>query len=277
MARTVADAAALLTVLAAVDPEDEAAKASAGKAQDYMRALDPNGLKGARLGVLRKYAGESVKVDALFADALKVLKEAGAEIIDPVEVDSLGKFEDKEFQVLLYELKADLPKYFAWFGPTSPLKTLADAIEFNNQHAAEEMPYFGQEVFLQADKKGPLTSDEYMKALADCRRYSRDEGIDATMSKQKLDAIICPTGTAAWPIDLVNGDGGYASSSTLAAVAGYPHITLPMGYVLGMPVGISFFGRAWSEASLIKYAYAYEQRTKWRRAPKFLRTVDVKA
>jgi amidase len=277
MARTVADAAALLSVLAAVDPEDEAAKASSGKAQDYLRVLDPNGLKGARLGVLRKYAGESIKVDALFADALKVMKEAGAEIVDPVEVTTLGKFDDSEFQVLLYELKADLPKYFQWFGPTSPLKTLADAIDFNNKHAAEEMPYFGQEVFLKADQKGPLTSDEYVKALADCRKSSREEGIDATMNKHKLDAIICPTGTAAWPIDLVNGDGGYSSSSSLAAVAGYPHITLPMGYVLGMPVGISFFGRARSEASLIKYAYAYEQKTKWRKAPKFLPTADVRA
>jgi amidase len=277
MARTVADAAALLTVLATVDPEDAAAKDSVGKAQDYLRALDPNGLKGARLGVLRKYAGESIKVDALFADALKVLKAAGAEIIDPVEVATFGKFEDKEFQVLLYEFKADLAGYFKWFGPSSPMKSLADVIDFNNKHAAEEMPYFGQEVFLQAQEKGPLTTEEYVKAVADCRKFSREEGIDATMSKHKLDAIICPTGTAAWPTDLVNGDGGYASSSTLAAVAGYPHITLPMGYVLGMPVGISFFGRAWSEATLIKYAYAFEQKTKWRKAPKFLPTVDAKA
>jgi amidase len=277
MARTVADAAALLTVLATVDPDDAAAKDSVGKAQDYLRALDPNGLKGARLGVLRKYAGESIKVDALFADALKVLKAAGAEIIDPVEVATFGKFEDKEFQVLLYEFKADLAGYFKWFGPSSPMKSLADVIDFNNKHAAEEMPYFGQEVFLQAQEKGPLTTEEYVKAVADCRKFSREEGIDATMSKHKLDAIICPTGTAAWPTDLVNGDGGYASSSTLAAVAGYPHITLPMGYVLGMPVGISFFGRAWSEASLIKYAYALEQKTKWRKAPKFLPTVDARA
>jgi len=277
MARTVADAAALLTVLATVDPDDAAAKDSVGKAQDYLRALDPNGLKGARLGVLRKYAGESIKVDALFADALKVLKAAGAEIIDPVEVATFGKFEDKEFQVLLYEFKADLAGYFKWFGPSSPMKSLADVIDFNNKHAAEEMPYFGQEVFLQAQEKGPLTTEEYVKAVADCRKFSREEGIDATMSKHKLDAIICPTGTAAWPTDLVNGDGGYASSSTLAAVAGYPHITLPMGYVLGMPVGISFFGRAWSEATLIKYAYAFEQKTKWRKAPKFLPTVDAKA
>lgn len=277
MSRTVADAAALLTVLAAVDPDDAAGKTSAGKEQDYLRALDPNGLKGARLGVLRKYAGESIKVDALFADALKVLKEAGAEVIDPVEVATLGKFEDQEFQVLLYEFKADLAAYFQWFGPTSPLKSLADAIDFNNKHAAEEMPYFGQELFLKADEKGPLTTPDYLKALADCRKLSRAEGIDATMAKHKLDAIICPTGTAAWPTDLVNGDGGYPSSSTLAAVAGYPHVTLPMGYVLGMPVGISFFGRAWSEASLIKYAYAYEQKTKWRKAPKFLATADVKA
>lgn len=276
MARTVADAAALLTVMAGVDPEDPATKGSAGKAQDYLRALDPNGLKGARLGVLRKYAGGTIHVEKLFTDALAVLKEAGAEIVDPVEVATMGKFDAGELDVLLYELKADLPKYFEWFGPASPLKSLADAIKFNNEHAAEEMPYFGQELFLQAEEKGPLTSPEYLKALADGLRLSRDEGIDATMTKHKLDALICPTGTCAWPIDLVNGDGGYASASSLAAIAGYPHVTLPMGYVFGMPVGISFFGRAWSEAKLIKLAYAYEQKTKWRKAPKFLPTADVK-
>ncbi|HEU5401979.1 MAG TPA: amidase [Terriglobales bacterium] len=276
MARTVADAAALLTVLAAVDPEDEAAKASAGKAQDYLRALNPNALKGARLGVLRKYADVGINEAKLFDDALKVLKDSGAEIVDPLEIKSMGSFDDKEFQVLLYELKADLPKYFEWFGPTSPLKTLADAIKFNEDHAAEEMPYFGQEVFLKAQDKGPLTSAEYVKALAACRKGSREEGIDAAMNQHKLDAIICPTGSCAWPIDLVNGDGGYGSASSLAAVAGYPHITLPMGYVFGMPVGISFFGRAWSEAKLIGLAYAYEQKTKCRKAPKFLPTAEVR-
>ncbi len=274
MARTVADAAALLTVIAGVDPEDPATKA--GKAQDYLRALDPNGLKGTRLGVLRKYAGESIHVDALFADALKVMKDAGAEIVDPVEVTTMGKFDSGELDVLLYELKADLAKYFEWFGPTTPLKSLADAIKFNEEHEADEMPYFGQETFLQAEKKGPLTSPEYLKALANGHKLSRDEGIDATMARHKLDAIICPTGTCAWPIDLVNGDGGYMSASSLAAVAGYPHITLPMGYVFGMPVGISFFGRAWSEAKLISLAYAYEQKTKFRKAPRFLPTADVK-
>lgn len=276
MARTVADAAALLTVIAGVDPDDPASRTATGKTQDYLRALDPNGLKGARLGVVRKYAGESRAVDALFDDAIKVMRSAGADIVDPVEIESIGKFDAQELQVLLYEFKAGLGAYFQWFGPNSPLKSLEDAIAFNNKHAEQEMPYFGQELFVQAQAKGPLTSPEYLKALAECRKLSRTEGIDGAMNKHKLDALICPTGTAAWPTDLVNGDGSYPSSSSLAAVAGYPHVTLPMGYVFGLPVGISFFGRAWTEPTLIKYAYAYEQRTKFRKPPKFLATAGVK-
>jgi amidase len=276
MARTVADAAVLLSAIAGADPDDAAARGSAGKTQDYVKALDPGGLKGARLGVVRKYAGESRAVDALFDDALEVLRGAGAEIVDPVEIGSLGQFEAQELTVLLYEFKAGLDAYFRWFGPSSPLKSLADAIEFNERHAEREMPYFGQELFQQAQEKGPLSTPEYLKALSQCRRQSREEGIDGASRKHRLDALICPTGTAAWPIDLVNGDGGYLSSSTLAAVAGYPHVTLPMGYVFGLPVGISFFGRAWAEATLIRLAYAFEQRTRFRKAPKFLPTAEVK-
>jgi amidase len=275
MARTVADAAALLTALAGVDPADEATAAAEGKIEDYTKSLDPNGLRGMRLGVMRKYAGFSLSVDKLFADALKVMKQAGAEIIDPVEIATYGKWDSLEQTVLLYEFKADLNNYLATLGPGAKVQSLADVIAFNNAHTEEEMKFFGQELLLQAQEKGGLDTEEYTKALADCRRLTRDEGIDATMDKHKLDAIICPTGTPAWLIDLINGDANEPSSSSLAAVAGYPHITVPMGEVFGLPVGISFFGRAWSESVLIKAAYAYEQQTKHRRPPQLLQSANL--
>ncbi len=275
LARTVADASALLTVLAGIDPADEAAKEAQGKIVDYMRALNPNGLKGARLGVLRKYAGFSIPVDKLFSEALDVMKKAGAEIIDPVEVPGLEKFGDSELIVLKYEFKNDLNAYFNWLGPNSPVRSLADVIDFDNKHQPQEMPYFGQELLIQSQEKGGLNDPEYLKALETCRKLTRAEGIDAVMDKHKLDAIICPTGTPAWMTDLVNGDAGVPSASSLAAVAGYPHITLPMGSVFGLPVGISFFGRAWTEAKLIQYAYAFEQLTKFRKPPQFLPTAKT--
>ena len=277
LARTVADAAALLTVLAGIDPNDEAAKAAQGKVVDYMRALDPNGLKGARLGVLRKYAGFSIPVDKLFADALDVMKKAGAEIIDPVEVPGLDKFGDPELVVLKFEFKNGLNSYFNWLGPNAPVKSLADVIEFNDKNAAKVMPFFGQEILISSQEKGGLNDPEYLKALETCRKLTRTEGIDAVMDKHKLDAIICPTGTPAWMTDLVNGDANVPSASSLAAVAGYPHVTLPMGDVFGLPVGISFFGRAWTESKLIQYAYAYEQLTRFRRPPQFLATAKTEA
>lgn len=275
LGRTVADAVALLTVLAGIDPNDESSQAAQGKIEDYMRALDPNGLKGARLGILRKYAGFSIPVDKLFADALDAMKKSGAEIIDPVEVPGLDKFGDAETLVLQYEFKNDLNAYLSSLGSNTPVRSLADVIEFNDKNAAKEMPYFGQEQLIKSQEKGGLTDPEYTKALDTCRRLTRAEGIDAVMDKHRLDAIICPTGTPAWLTDLVNGDANVPSASSLAAVAGYPHITLPMGYVFGLPVGISFFGRAWSESKLIRYAYAYEQLTKFRRAPQFLPTAKT--
>jgi len=225
--------------------------------------------------VLRKYAGFSIPVDKLFADALDVMKKSGAEIIDPVEVPNLDKLGEPETTVLRYEFKNDLNAYFNWLGAKAPVRSLADVIDFNDKHPAQEMPYFGQEQLIKSQAKGGLNDPEYTKALETCRRISRTEGIDAAMDKQKLDAIICPTGTPAWMTDLVNGDADVPSASSLAAVAGYPHITLPMGYVFGLPVGISFFGRPWTEAKLIGYAYAYEQQTKFRRPPQFLPTAKT--
>jgi amidase len=276
MARTVADAAALLTALAGVDPEDALTLESRGRAQaDYTQYLDANGLRGARIGVARKFFGFNDHVDKLMNAALDVMKGLGATLVDPAEIVTAGKFDDTELEVLLYELKADLNKYLASLGPRAPVRSLKEVIEFNERNAAREMPYFGQELFIRAEAKGPLTSREYVQALAKNRRLSRAEGIDAVMSRHKLDAMVAPTGGPPWPTDLLNGDhftGGYSSPS---AVAGYPHITVPAGYVHGLPVGLSFFGRAYSEPTLIKLAYAYERATRLRRPPRFLPTADL--
>jgi amidase len=206
------------------------------------------------------------------------MKRQGALIVDPADIPTLGKFGDTEFEVLLYEFKADLNKYLASLGAAAPVHSLADVIAFNDAHQREELPYFGQEIMLMAEKKGPLTEAKYVEALAKNHRMSRTLGIDAVMTKHQLDALVAPTSGPAWLIDLVNGDsfGGNASSpSTVAAVAGYPHITVPAGFVRGLPVGISFFGRAWSEPTLIKLAYAYEQATKHRRPPTFAASADL--
>jgi amidase len=277
MARTVADAALLLGAIAGSDPRDPATAAGAGKAlSDYTKFLDPNGLRGARLGLPRnKLYGYSARVDALMEEAIAVLKQAGAVIVDPADIATLGQFDDSEFDVLLYEFKADLNRYLADLGPAAPAKTLEDLIAWNAAHRDGELPYFGQEIFEKAQAKGPLTDQAYLDALAKDQRLSRTEGIDAVMDKFQLDALVAPTNSPSGLIDLVNGDSGGGSCSTPAAVAGYPHVTVPAGYVFGLPVGISFFGRAWSEGTLIKLAYGYEQATKRRRPPRFLPTVDL--
>jgi amidase len=276
MARSVADAAALLSVIAGVDPNDQATAAAQGKIQDYTRALDPNGLKGARLGIVRKLGGDyGPATNKVFDDALAALKQAGAEIVDIGELKLGPDLGEAEQAVLQYEFKADLNKYLASLGPGAKVRTLEDIIHFNDQNAATELKYFGQELLLQSQEKGGLDSDEYKKELDTCRRKARAEGIDATMDTHHVDALISPTGTPAWLIDLVNGDGAGSSDSSLPAVAGYPHVTVPMGFVWGLPVGLSFIGRAWSEATLIKFAYAFEQATKHRQAPKFLHSVNV--
>jgi len=294
MTRTVADAAALLGAMAGADPDDPVTTRGVGATRtgapavgadprvrptDYSRFLDPNGLKGARIGVVRnKYFGSSRATDALAEATIAVMKQQGAIIVDPANIPTLGKFDDGEFQVLLYEFKADLNKYLTWLGAASPVHSLKDVIAFNDAHRDQEMPYFGQEIMAMAEQKGPLTDAKYVAALARNRQMARALGIDATMTKDKLDALFAPTSGPAGLIDLVNGDsGGGSSPSTVTSVAGYPHITVPGGFHRGLPVGMSFFGRAWSEPTLIKLAYAYEQATKHRKPPTFLATADVTA
>lgn len=273
MARTVRDTAILLSALTGVDPRDDATAASRGKAADYTQFLDPNGLQGARIGVARKYFGFNDAVDQLMGDVILQMKRAGAEIVDPADLPSHGKFDDTEFTVLLYELKADLNAYLA-ARPGAPA-SLKEIIDFNEKNKEKEMPYFGQDVFLKAEAKGPLTSKEYTDALEANHRLARNEGIDTVMDQFKLDAILAPTGCPAWVTDLVNGDHAPGGSSNAAAVAGYPDITVPAGFVFGLPVGISFFGRAWSEPTLFKIAYAFEQLTKARKGPEFLETINL--
>jgi amidase len=279
MARTVADAAALLTAMAARDPFDAAARTPARRQSDYTTALDVNGLRGARIGVVRnRLFGSSPAADRLAAEAIAAMKKAGAVIVDPANIPTLGQFDDGEFEVLLYEFKADLPRFFEWWGPSAPVRSLSDVIAFNNAHAAEELKFFGQEIASMAQQKGPLTDAAYRNALARNRRLAATEGIDAVMTAHRLDALVAPTGGPAWLTDLVNGDSGTASApgpSTVAAVAGYPHVTVPMGFDHGLPVGLSFFGKAWSEATLIKLAYAFEQATHHRRPPAFAPTADL--
>jgi amidase len=274
MARSVRDAAILLSVMAGTDPADPATAEASSKAGDYTKFLDPNGLKGARIGVARKYAGFSEAVDKVFEQALKALKQQGAELADPADIPSYGKFGDTELTVLLYELKADLDKYLA-ARPEAPVHSLKNVIDFNERNKEKEMPYFGQDLFIQAQAKGPLTEKEYLDALEANHRLARKEGIDAIMDQHNLDALVAPTAGPAWLTDLVDGDHGAGDSSSPAAVAGYPDITVPMGFVFGLPVGISFFGRAWSEPLLIKLAYAFEHATRVRKPPQFLATARL--
>jgi amidase len=276
MCRTVRDAAILLGALAGVDPRDAATVGSQSKSlTDYAQFCDPNGLKGARIGVARKYFGFSDGVDALMEQALDAMKKQGATLIDPADIETLGKFDESELLVFMYELKADLNAYLAGLGPNAPVHTLKDIIEFNDRNRQKEMPYFGQDLFLKAEAKGPLTEKAYIDALDKNHQLARTEGIDATMDKYHLDAIVAPTGGPAWLTDLVNGDHVAGGSSNAAAVAGYPNINVTAGFISGLPVGISFFGRAWSEPTLIRLAFAFEQTTKARQAPRFLSSIGV--
>jgi len=279
MTRTVRDAAIVLGALTGLDPRDNATKASAGMSfTNYTRFLDAGGLRGARIGVAREtFMGYSPKTDKLVEQAIDVFKQSGATVVDPSNLPGIAKIGDAELEVLLYELKADLNAYLASLGPAAPVKTLADVIRFNEQNTSSEMPYFGQELFEQAQKKGPLTDAKYKAARAKCIRLARTEGIDAVMTKHRLDALVAPTQGPVWLIDLVSGDcgGGGGSFTQPAAIAGYPHITVPMGLVHGLPVGLSFVGRAWSEPTLFKLAYAYEQASKARKPPTFAATVAM--
>lgn len=276
MARSVRDAAILLGVLAGVDPRDAETQASAGKSfADYTQFLDANGLRGARLGIARQYFDIGPAVTEVMDECIDLMKHAGAEIVDPVELSSFGKWGDTELEVLLYEFKADLNEYLAARG--AKVKSLADCIAFNRAHASEEMPYFQQELMEQAQERGPLSDKTYKDALSKNRKLTRKDGIDAVLGKFKLDAIVGPTAGPAWVTDWVNGDRADSGCASPPAVAGYPHITVPAGFKFGLPLGISFFGAAWSEPKLIKIAYAFEQSRKARCKPGFAPTVDFYA
>jgi len=272
MTRSVADAALLLAAMAGADPADAATQADADSAADYAAALRKDGLQGRRIGVARNFFGRSDAVDAILEKELAVLKAQGAILID-VSVPNTDKYEASELEVLLYEFKPGLEAYLAAYAPHAPVKNMADVIAFNERHAAREMPYFGQEHLLASQAKTGLG---YEQALANNRRYAREEGIDQVMNQYGLDALVAPTGGPAWLTDYINGDHYGGSFSSPAAVAGYPHITVPAGLTRGLPIGISFVGRAWSERALIGMAYAYEQATRHRRAPSFPRSVNVK-
>jgi len=295
MARTVADAAALLGAMTGVDETDAATKLALpvghrdgvsedeGSGQermyeDYTQFLDPNGLKGARIGVARSLFGSDKRVKLIIEACLETMKSLGAELVDPVALASSEKFEKTEVEVLLYEYQADLNAYLANLGRTAKVRSLEEVIRFNEDNWLRVMPYFGQERMEEALAKGPLTSKKYLNALEKNHRLSRSEGIDAVMKAHNLDAIVCPSGGPAWLIDLINGDGGRSwdmDSTSYAAVAGYPHITVPAGYIFGLPIGISFFAGAWQEPKLIKLAYAFEQATQVRVPPQFLPIADL--
>jgi amidase len=270
MARTVRDAAILLGALAGSDPRDKfTAEANAKMQKDYTQFLDAGGLKGARLGIARKYFGFSDAVDAYMNHVIDEMKAAGAVIVDPADLETHGKFDETELLVLMYELKADLNAYLATRSDAQ-VKSLADVIAFNEKNRDKEMPYFAQDLFVKAQEKGPLTDKEYIAALAANHELAREKGIDAVMNKFHLDALVAPTGGPAWITDLANGDHAVGGSSNAAAVAGYPNINVPAGFVFGLPVGISFFGRAWSEPTLLKIAYGFERLVNARKPPQFL-------
>ena len=274
MGRTVRDVAAVLGAIAGPDDRDPATGAAADKAhRDYTQFLDAGGLRGARIGVPRQFFRGGGKGRAVVDAALGAIRDAGAVLVDPVELPGWSDLGGASFEVMLYEFKAGLNAYLASLGDAAPVRSLAGLIAFNEKHAEKEMPYFGQEIFRLAEAKGPLTEPAYLAAAERCRRCARAEGIDAVMDRHALDALVAPGGGPAGKTDLVYGDRDVGGSSSPAAVAGYPNITVPAGEVRGLPVGISFFGRAWSEPTLLRLAYAFEQLTKARKPPQFLPTV----
>ena len=277
MARTVTDAVLLLNVMALAAEHDGAAGLSRpAPVHDFTAFLVPDGLRSARIGVVREELfGYSASADQIAEDALELLEREGATLVDPANIDTISQLGDPAMELMQYEFKFGINAYLAGLEPGAPVETLADIIAFNIKNKDRELQFFGQETMVAAAERGPLTSKEYVLALKQCRDLSRLLGIDAIMDKHGLDALVAPSGDPAWVIDLENGDSNKGWSSTTAAVAGYPHITVPAGYVSGLPVGLSFFGRAWSEPTLIKFAYAFEQATAQRRPPRFLPTVAV--
>lgn len=268
MARTVADAAALLTVIAGTDPEDPAtAEADRRKAADYTSFLDPDALKGARIGVIRNHAGFHEAVDAVFEASLTALRDAGAAVIDDITLVTQQEVRPHERLVMLTEFKVGLNAYLADLGPGAPVRTLAELIDFNNANAERVMPYYGQEQLIAAEATGGLSDPAYLKALETSRRMTREEGIDKAMAEHQLTALVAPTHSAPWAIDWINGDNRLGGCSFLAAVSGYASVTVPMGYVSGLPVGLSLIGGPWSEGPLIGLAHAFEQAVQVRVAP----------
>jgi amidase len=277
MTRTVADAAALLTAISGTDPKDGATAEANTKMQDYTKFLDKDGLKGKRIGVVRnQFGGRNDLASAVVEKALDVLRAQGAVLVDLPQLPGAGRYGATELEVLQFEFKAGVADYLTEYAPNSPIKSLADVMAFNEKNRDMVMPYFQQELIAQSVAKGGLDSKEYRDALANNLKFSREEGIDKALKDNKLDGLVAPSGSPSWLTDFIRGDFSGGGFSQAAAVAGYPHITVPAGFVEGLPVGISFVGGAWSEPTLFAMAYAYEQASNARRMPKFAKTVNQK-